>query len=621
MKILGISAYYHDSAAAVIQNGEILAAAQEERFTRIKHDASFPTNAVRFCLQYSGFSLEELDAVVFYDKPLLKFERLLETYYTNTPHGIKSFITSMPVWIKEKLFLRKILVDELRKIEKIKKTKINLLFSEHHLSHAASAFYPSGFQEAAIVTLDGVGEWATASICHGKENSIKIIKELHFPHSLGLLYSAFTYFLGFKVNSGEYKLMGLAPYGNPQSEETQKYITLIKEKLVDIKEDGSLLLNREYFNYETGLSMIKEKKWEKLFGFCRKLPDDDLIQQHCNLAYAIQEITNEVVLKIALHAKELVKSENLCLAGGVALNCVANGHLLRSGMFKKIFIQPAAGDAGGALGAALAAHYIFFKQKRGEIAGKQDEMKGAFLGPEYSDIEIEQTAKKFKAVYKKYNTFSDLAVIVAHHIADGFVVGWFQGRMEFGPRALGNRSILGDARNSEMQKKLNLKIKFREGFRPFAPSVLDEDKSEYFNLSVESPYMLLIADVVKHRRKILPENYNSLALMEKLYTLRSDIPAVTHVDFSARIQTVHRETNEKYYLLLQKFKEITGYGVVVNTSFNVRGEPIVCSPEDAYICFMNTEMDFLVMGNYLFDKKEQKYWEQKEKYKRHIKPD
>jgi len=622
MKILGISAYYHDSAAAIISDGKILAAAQEERFTRIKQDASFPANAIKYCLEYSGISLNELDAVVFYDKPLLKFERLLETYYSNAPRGIKSFVTAIPVWIKEKMFFRKLLLDELIKIEKVKKSKINLLFTEHHLSHAASAFYPSGFQDAAIITLDGVGEWATASICHGEGNSIKIIKELHFPHSLGLLYSAFTYFLGFKVNSGEYKLMGLAPYGNAESVNTLEYIKTIREKLVDIKEDGSFVLNLGFFNYETGLTMVKEKKWEQIFGFKRRLPESEIQQMHCDLAYAIQHITNEIVLKIGKTAKALTGSDKLCMAGGVALNCVANGHLQKSGLFKNIFIQPAAGDAGGALGAALAAHYIYFNQERNSTEENQsDMMQGTYLGPEYSDFDIEKTARKNKATYKKFDQFEEVSKITAGLLAEGNVVGWFQGRMEFGPRALGNRSILGDARNPDMQRKMNLKIKYREGFRPFAPSVLAEDAKNYFELTSDSPYMLLVADVVNERVNMLPENYSELPLMEKLYIPRSDIPAVTHVDFSARIQTVHKETNPQYWSLINKFKELTGFSVIVNTSFNVRGEPIVCSPEEAYICFMNTEMDYLVMGNYIFDKKEQAEWIDREKFKNIIKPD
>jgi len=622
MKILGISAYYHDSAATIICGGKILAAVQEERFTRIKHDAGFPVNAIRFCLQFSGFTINELDAVVFYDKPLLKFERILDTYYNNAPDGIKSFVASMPIWLKEKLFLRKLLLDELYNIEKFKKSKLKLLFNEHHLSHAASAFYPSGFQEASIITIDGVGEWATISICHGKENSIKILRELYFPHSLGLLYSAFTYFLGFKVNSGEYKLMGLAPYGNAEAEKTKNFIKIIKEKLVDIKEDGSIVLNLSYFNFETGLTMIKEKKWEQLFCLKRRFPESETKQIHCDLAYAIQNVTNEIVLKIAYTAKQLTGSENLCIAGGVALNCVSNGHLLKSNLFKEIYIQPAAGDAGGALGAALAANYIYFEQDRIFYEdNKSDQMQGAYLGPEFSDIDIEYIARKHKAIYTKFEDFDKLADNTAKLLSEGNVIGWFQGRMEFGPRALGNRSILGDARNPDMQKKINLKIKHREGFRPFAPSVLAENVNDYFELTVASPYMLLVSDVVMERRNILPDNYTQLPLLEKLYIQRSDIPAITHVDFSARIQTVHKETNEKYWNLINKFKEQTGYGVIVNTSFNVRGEPIVCSPENAYICFMNTEMDYLVIGNFIFDKKLQLKHDKNEQLKLNIKPD
>ena len=622
MKILGISAYYHDSAATIICGGKILAAVQEERFTRIKHDAGFPVNAIRFCLQFSGFTINELDAVVFYDKPLLKFERILDTYYNNAPDGIKSFVASMPIWLKEKLFLRKLLLDELYNIEKFKKSKLKLLFNEHHLSHAASAFYPSGFQEASIITIDGVGEWATISICHGKENSIKILRELYFPHSLGLLYSAFTYFLGFKVNSGEYKLMGLAPYGNAEAEKTKNFIKIIKEKLVDIKEDGSIVLNLSYFNFETGLTMIKEKKWEQLFCLKRRFPESETKQIHCDLAYAIQNVTNEIVLKIAYTAKQLTGSENLCMAGGVALNCVSNGHLLKSNLFKEIYIQPAAGDAGGALGAALAANYIYFEQDRIFYEdNKSDQMQGAYLGPEFSDIDIEYIARKHKAIYTKFEDFDKLADNTAKLLSEGNVIGWFQGRMEFGPRALGNRSILGDARNPDMQKKINLKIKHREGFRPFAPSVLAEKVNDYFELTVASPYMLLVSDVVMERRNILPDNYTQLPLLEKLYIQRSDIPAITHVDFSARIQTVHKETNEKYWNLINKFKEQTGYGVIVNTSFNVRGEPIVCSPENAYICFMNTEMDYLVIGNFIFDKKLQLKHDKNEQLKLNIKPD
>jgi carbamoyltransferase len=620
MKILGISAYYHDSAAAITNNGEIIAAAQEERFTRKKHDASFPHNACKYCLQKSGYSINELDAVVFYDKPLLKFERLLETYYGFAPKGISSFIKAIPVWIKEKLFLSEILKKELKQLGSYDRKKLKILFPEHHLSHAASAYYPSPFKEAAIITLDGVGEWATASICKAEGNTINILKELTFPHSIGLLYSAFTYFLGFRVNSGEYKLMGLAPYGNPGSELVKKYIRIINTELIEIKDDGSLWMNHEYFDYSVGLRMVKEKKWERLFDFPTRKPESPIEQHHCDLAYAIQVITEDIVIKIAKETKKLTNSKNLCLAGGVALNCVANGKLLAEKIFENIFIQPAAGDAGGAIGAALAGEYIYFKNNR-DINYTLDAMKGSYLGPEYSDLDIEYTANKYKAVFTKFENYEELADKAAEILAKGNIVGWFQGRMEFGPRALGNRSILGDARNNEMQKKLNLKIKFREGFRPFAPSVLSEDTETYFNLSTHSPYMLLVAPVKEERRKHVPENYTSLPMMERLYVQRSDIQSITHVDFSARIQTVHKETNERYWYLINKFKEKTGYGVIVNTSFNVRGEPIVCTPEDAYKCFMRTDMDFLVINNYLFDKIKQPNWSEKHNWKEEFKLD
>lgn len=619
-KILGISAFYHDSAAAIIEDGKIIAAAQEERFTRKKHDSSFPANAVKFCLEYSQIDIDDLDAVVFYDKPLLKFERLLETYYAFAPKGLVSFLMAMPVWLKEKMFLKKRIRDELSKIQEYDKRKLKLLFPEHHLSHAASAFYPSPFEEAAIITIDGVGEWTTTSICKGSGNEIKVLKELHFPHSLGLLYSAFTYYLGFVVNSGEYKLMGLAPYGNPDSPEVARCTELIKTKMLDIKEDGSVWLDQQYFDYAAGLKMTDEKKWEELFGFKRRDPEDKLLQTHCDLALAIQKVTEEIVIKIAQEAKRLTGAKHLCMAGGVALNCVANGKLLRAGIFDDLFIQPAAGDAGGALGAALAAYHIYLGKGR-VLSGRQDEMQGSYLGPEFSDVDIKKAAKKYKAVYEKIDDFEELTSQTANLIAEGNVVGWFQGRMEFGPRALGNRSILGEARNPEMQKKLNLKIKYREGFRPFAPSVLIEDNQNFFELDRCSPYMLLVADVVKPRRALLPEGYNSLSLMERLYVLRSDVPAVTHIDFSARVQTVHKETNERYWRLINKFKEMTGYGVIVNTSFNVRGEPIVCNPEHAYKCFMRTEMDYLVMGDYIFRKTEQPNWQDKENWKETFKLD
>jgi len=614
MKILGISAFYHDSAAALIEDGKIIAAAQEERFTRKKHDPGFPTQAVKFCLQYGGVKIEDLDAIAFYDKPLLKFERLLETYYAFVPKGLASFITAIPVWLKEKMFLKRLIYEELEKIESFDKKKVKLLFPEHHLSHAASAYYSSSFNDAAILTIDGVGEWATASICHGKGKDIKILRELKFPHSLGLLYSAFTYFLGFKVNSGEYKLMGLAPYGVEGSAEVLKFIATIKDKLVKINEDGSIWLNQEYFNYATGLRMVYEDKWESLFGFKARKSESELEAKHCNLGLAIQAVTEEIVIKMAAEAKRLTNSDNLCMAGGVALNCVANGKVFNSKLFKGFFIQPAAGDAGGALGAAQAAYHIYFEKERIKPTGL-DAMKGSYLGPEYSDIDIQLVAKKYSAVAHHFEKYNELSIYVAEKLSFGNVIGWMQGRMEFGPRALGGRSILGDPRNEEMQKKLNVKIKYRESFRPFAPSVLAEDCNEYFEHDSISPYMLLVQPVKKERRKTLPENFNTLSLKDKLYYLRSDMPAITHIDFSARIQTVHKETNPRYYDLIEEFKKLTGYGVIVNTSFNVRGEPIICTPEDAYRCFMRTEMDFLVVGNFVFDKKQQPEWKEKDNWK------
>ena len=614
MKILGISAFYHDSAAALIDNGEIVAAAQEERFTRKKHDPGFPSNAVKFCLEYGGLTINELDAIVFYDKPLLKFERLLETYYAFAPKGIRSFLTAMPVWIKEKMFLKRLINEELEKLGYDKKKKVKMLFPEHHLSHAASAYYPSPFEKSAILTIDGVGEWATASICLGEGKDISILKELRFPHSLGLLYSAFTYFLGFRVNSGEYKLMGLAPYGDPTSPDIKKYEDIILSELVELKEDGSVWLDQEYFDYATGLKMVNEHKWEALFGFKTRKPEDALEAIHCNLGLAIQNITEEAVLRMAREAKKITGADYLCMAGGVALNCVSNGKLQKAGIFKDIFIQPAAGDAGGALGAAQAAYHIFFGQER-KVTWKADAMRGSYLGPTFSDLEVELTAKKYKAVYTHYENFKDLSKDAAKLLADGNVVGWIQGRMEFGPRALGGRSILGDPRNAEMQKKLNLKIKYRESFRPFAPSVMAEHSAEYFDYDGISPYMLLVHPVAENRRLPVPDNYSSLDLREKLYFQRSDLPSITHIDYSARIQTVHKETNPKYWELINAFRELTGYAVVVNTSFNVRGEPIVCTPNDAYRCFMRTEMDYLVVGNYIFDKKKQPEWMEKDNWK------
>ncbi|MGQ9617356.1 MAG: carbamoyltransferase family protein [Candidatus Aminicenantia bacterium] len=609
MKILGISAFYHDSAAAILKDGEILAACQEERFTRKKHDFSFPLNSIKFCLDYTGYSIDELDAVVFYEKPFLKFERLLTTYYVFAPKGLSSFLMAIPVWIKEKLFIKDLILKELSKIENFDKKRLKLLFSQHHLSHASSAFFPSPFEESAILTIDGVGEWSTASISYGKGKNIKILKELNFPHSVGLLYSAFTYYLGFKVNSGEYKLMGLAPYGDPTSERVEEYKKLIHENIVDVKKDGSIWLNQDYFDYSTGLKMVKDSKWEKLFGFPPRKPESEIEQHHCDLALAIQQITEDVVFRMAETARNLTGSKNLCMAGGVALNCVANGKLLKKGLFEDIWIQPASGDAGGAIGSAYAVYHMYFMKER--LIHNMDAMKGSYLGPEYSELDIVKTLRKYKAPYKYFEDLDELSEHVANLLAEGNVVGWFQGRMEWGPRALGNRSILGDARNPEMQKRLNLKIKFRESFRPFAPSIIYEDIREYFDLDKPSPYMLLIADVVMERRKPLPDMFHKLPIRDKLYFIRSDIPAITHLDFSARLQTVHEETNPKFYKLLKKFREKTGYSVIVNTSFNVRGEPIVCSPEDAYKCFMRTDMDYLVMENFLLEKKNQPEWEEK----------
>lgn len=614
MNILGISAFYHDSAATIVKDGEIIAAAQEERFTRKKHDPGFPVNAVKYCLKESGLTIDKLDAVVFYDKPLLKFERLLETYYAFSPKGLKSFLMSMPVWLREKMFLKRLIHEELAKVEAYDKRKVKLLFPEHHLSHAASAFYPAPFEDAAILTIDGVGEWATVSICHGKGKDITTLKELKFPHSLGLLYSAFTYYTGFKVNSGEYKLMGLAPYGNPDSADVKRFVELTKQHLVDIKDDGSIWLNQEYFNYATGLTMVYDDKWEKLFGVPKRKAESEIQQIHCDMALAIQQVTEEVVVKMAQEAKRLTGSDNLCMAGGVALNCVANGKLQKENIFKNVFIQPAAGDAGGALGAALAAYHIYYGNER-KVATGLDAMKGSYLGPDFSENEIKQMALKYDAVYEYHENFDTLADKTAKLLSEGNVVGWQQGRMEFGPRALGGRSILGDPRSEETQKKLNLKIKYRESFRPFAPSVLAEDCKDYFDYDGISPYMLLVHPVKESRRKALPAGYNQLDLKNKLYYLRSDMPAITHIDFSARIQTVHKETNERYWKLINSFKKHTGYGVVVNTSFNVRGEPIVCTPEDSYKCLMRTEMDCLVVGNYLFIKKDQPKWHETQNWK------
>ena len=609
--ILGISAYYHGSAAALLKDGEVIAAAHEERFTRKKQDSDFPLNAAKYVLEEAGLQLDQLDAIAFYDKPYLKFERLLETYHGFSPKGLKSFLSAIPVWIKEKLFMRKMLRDELAKIGE---GKVRILFPEHHLSHAASAFYPSPFEDAAILTIDGVGEWATTTIGRGNKNQIEILRELDFPHSLGLLYSAFTYYCGFKVNSGEYKLMGLAPYGLIDADETKKFKTRIFDELVDVREDGSLLLNMDYFNYAAGLTMCHDKKWEQLFGIPKRAQESDLTQSYMNLALAAQQVTEDIVFMLADTARNLTGCENLVMAGGVALNCVANGKLLRKGIFKDVWIQPAAGDAGGAVGAAFAAWHIE-KGKERNKPQTPDAMSGSYLGPEYGSLEIERTAKKLNAPYKSFPDFSSLCENVAEHIDQGLVVGWFQGRMEYGPRSLGNRSILGNPCKPDTQKKLNLKIKYREGFRPFAPAVLEEDINDYFDLDRPSPYMLLVAPVLEKRRKPYPENYDKLKMYDRLYWQRSDIPSITHIDYSARIQSVSKNTNPRFWQIINAFKQKTGYGLIVNTSFNVRGEPIVCTPDDAYRCFMRTEMDYLVMGDYLFKKEEQPQWEEKNNWR------
>lgn len=606
MYILGISAFYHDSAACLIKHGNIVAAAQEERFTRKKHDHSFPIEAIKYCLDLEAIEIDDLSAIVFYDKPLLKFERLLETYLSFAPKGVRSFIVAMPVWLKEKMFLKKLIHDELQKVGFYTKKEVNLLFPEHHLSHAASAYYPSPFNEAAILTIDGVGEWTTASICHGRGKEITLYRALKFPHSMGLLYTAFTNYLGFKVNSGEYKLMGLAPYGNPKSKRVKEYIKKIKTELVDIFDDGSIWLNQKYFDYATGLKMTNEKKWESLFGFSKRKGEAELEQHEADLALAIQQVTEEIVLKMAKTAKEITGAKSICIAGGVALNCVANGKLQNEGIFDNIYVQPAAGDAGGSIGGALAAYHIFFEKDR--TVKKPDLMNGAYLGPEFHPIDVQRALKKYNAHNTEYKG-KKLFAKVAELLDDGNVIGWFQGRMEFGPRALGARSIIADPRRVDMQKKLNRKIKYRESFRPFAPSVLAEDASDYFELTSHSPYMLLVQPVVQSRREELPMGYNEMPLREKLEVKRSDLPAITHIDFSARVQTVHKKTNPKYWYMINAFKERTGYGLVVNTSFNVRGEPIVCTPDDAYCCFMNTEMDILVIGDYVFKKENQPAWD------------
>ena len=595
--VLGISAYYHDSAACLVRDGKIIAAAQEERFTRKKHDSGFPKEAVRYCLRHGGVSLRDLRYVVFYDKPLLKFERLLETYLSFAPRGVQSFVISMPVWMKEKLLLKDVLRKELVGCgEGGQKSSLPpILFTEHHESHAASAFYPSPFERAAILSVDGVGEWATTSAWLGKGKELLPLWEIPFPHSLGLLYSAFTYYTGFKVNSGEYKVMGLAPYGRPT------YIKAIYDNLIELKADGTFRLNMDYFNYCTGLTMTNGK-FERLFDGPRRKPETPLSQREMDMARSIQDVTEEVMLRLARTVHRETGEENLCLAGGVALNCVANGRILREGPFKKMWIQPAAGDAGGALGAALSAWHQFENMAR-EV-NPNDGMQGSLLGPAFSNDEIEQFLSNKKAPYLRLRD-ELLYDRVAEELASGKVIGWFQGRMEFGPRALGGRSIIGDPRSPKMQSVMNLKIKFRESFRPFAPSVLRERASEYFELETDSPYMLLVSPVLDERRKKMTKHEEGLWGIELLNVPKSDIPAVTHVDYSARIQTVHKETNPRYYDLIKAFEEKTGCGVIVNTSFNVRGEPIVCGPEDAYQCFMRTEMDILVLQSCLLHKSEQ----------------
>jgi carbamoyltransferase len=600
--ILGISAFYHDSAATLIIDGDIIAAAQEERFTRLKHDSSFPDNAINYVLQEGGVQYDDLTAIAFYDKPLLKFERILETYHAFVPKGVRNFIFSIPIWVREKIFIKKLLR---KKFKRSKGSNIPVLFPEHHLSHAASAFYPSPFDESAILTLDGVGEWATASISLGKGNQIKVIKELRFPHSIGLLYSAFTYYLGFSVNSGEYKLMGLAPYGDPQCLQTQEFKRKILSELVDVREDGSIILNMNYFDFATKSRMINDKKMELLLGITRRTPETEIKRDHINLALAIQEIIESIVVALTRTAQVLTQSKNLVMAGGVALNCRANSKILDAGLFDKIWIQPAAGDAGGSLGAALAAYYIWSKKER-RILPDSDKMQGSYLGPQYSDNEILKYLRKYEPHYEYFKEFDEILSLASKKIAEGNVIGWFQDRMEFGPRALGNRSILGDSRNPEMQSIINLKIKFREGFRPFAPAILREDFDKYFTSNEASPYMLFVFPLKETHRKVLPENYYELKIMEQLNYKRSDFPAITHVDFSSRAQTVDRLTNAKFWGLLHAFKKLTGHGMLINTSFNLKDEPIVCNPEDAYLGFMQTKMDFLVIGNYFFDKKNQK---------------
>ena len=597
MYILGISAFYHDSAACIIKNGEIIAAAQEERFTRKKHDSNFPNNSIKYCLKEAKIKSEDILNVVFYEKPFLKFERLLETYLAFAPRGFKSFVKAIPVWLKDKLFQKSNLIKELQfTLGKNINWGEKLLFSEHHLSHAASAFYPSPFVSAAILTLDGVGEWTTSSLAIGNGKEIKILKEVHFPHSIGLLYSAFTYYLGFKVNSGEYKVMGLAPYGEP------KYVDVIFEKLIKLAKDGSFQLDMSYFDYATGLTMTN-KKFDKLFGGPPRISESKLTQREMDIAASIQKVTEEIIIRLARGIAKETGQQNLCLAGGVALNCVANGILLREKIFKEIWIQPAAGDAGGALGAALSIWHLHYKKER-NLSINQDSMKGSYLGPNFDDTEIENELNLCGAFFKKYKE-DELIEEVASALADGKAIGWMQGRMEFGPRALGGRSIIADPRSPTMQKQLNLKVKYRESFRPFAPSILYENVGEWFQNDSISPYMLLVTHIKEEKRNKITKEQNSLFGIDKLNVPRSSVPAITHVDFSARVQTVHSETNPIYHALIKKFNEKTGCPLIVNTSFNVRGEPIVCTPTDAYKCFMGNELDVLAIGKFLLKKNEQ----------------
>ncbi len=594
--ILGISAFYHDSAASIIIDGKIIAAAQEERFTRIKHDKSYPFNAIEFVLKYTKLKLSQIDYIVFFEKPFLKFERLLETYVAFAPRGFESFCKAMPIWLSEKLFQKNLLFKELKKHDENFNDKTKIMFSDHHLSHAASAYFPSPFDEALVLTADGVGEWATTTLALAKGNKVEIIKEIHFPHSLGLLYSAFTYYTGFQVNSGEYKLMGLAPYGNPI------YKDKILENLIDIKEDGTFRLNQKYFNYATGLTMTN-KKFDDLFGYpARKPNEENLTQFHMDVAASIQLVTEEIIIKLASSIQKEYGIKNLCLAGGVALNCVANGKLFKEKIFDNIWIQPAAGDAGGSLGAALALWHNELNNPR--KIEPNDSMNGSYLGPEYTNREIKNSLDQIGAVFDEVND-EDLIKKTAEDLSKGLAVGWFQGRMEFGPRALGGRSILGDPRSATMQKNLNLKVKYRESFRPFAPSVLREDVSEWFDFDNDSPYMLMVSKINPKKSFKMTKEEEKLFGIDKLNIKRSEIPAVTHVDYSARIQTVNKNSNEKYFNLIKKFKEITNCPVIVNTSFNVRGEPIVNTPEDAFNCFMGTELDKLVIGNFYLDKKKQ----------------